>query len=145
MRKHIFIAILLSGALAACSGSGDGNVSNDAAGNEAESAATASYDSNSAEGQAYRAVLECAATMRTASILVSADDERRRNHARALKARAIELGTALGLSSEAVEEQFTAHEGTFVQTQASGSMEQFGASVAGQAEECAANYPDITP
>lgn len=147
--------IALALALAGCSGAATENSANEAAAN-----ATAAYDPASPEAQAYRAVLECGATMQAASSIIGgvsmsksgaereqylADEQRRRGHARALKARAVELGTALGLSAEAIDQQFTAHEGTFVQTAASGSMDQFGATVAQQANTCAANYPDIAP
>lgn len=141
-------------ALAACSGSGGNNGSN-TAGNTGN---TAAFDPNSEAGRAYRAVLECGATMQAASSIIGgvsmsktgaerdaylADEQTRRGHARALKARAVQLGAALGLSEATVEQQFSAHEGTFVQTSASGSMDQFGATVAAQANACAANYPDI--
>lgn len=159
MRLPAITVSALSLAIAACSGSGGGNASNASAGNAAAAGnTTATYDPNSEAGRAYRAVLECGATMQAASSIIGgvsmsktgaerdaylADEQTRRRHATALKARAVQLGAGLGLSEAAVEQQFTAHEGTFVQTSASGSMDQFGATVAAQANACAANYPDI--
>lgn len=141
-------------ALAACSGSGDGNGATETDGNAANGAAvTASYDPGSPEGRAYRAAIECAATMQAASSIIGgvsmskqgsereaylADETSRRARAAALKARATELGTALGLTTAAIDADFTAHEGTFVQTASSGTMDQFGATVAAQANACEA-------
>ena len=63
MRAYpLFATMLLAGALTACASGGGNNAADNAAapaGNEG--AAAASYDPNSEQGRAYRAVLECAA------------------------------------------------------------------------------------
>jgi len=143
----------MAAALAACSGSGDGNAANESEGNAANGAAAAAYDPNSPEGRAYRTAIECAATMQAASSIIGgvsmskqgterdaylADETARRARAAALKTRATELGTVLGLTTAAIDADFTAHEGTFVQTSSSGTMEQCGATVAAQANACEA-------
>ncbi len=154
--RYLLVVMLFAGAMSACSGGGG----NEAAGNGAEATenASASYDPNSEQGRAYRAVVECAGTHEAAGSIIGGvsmsksgaerqqyldEENRRRGQARTLKARAVELGAALGLPAATVEEQVSAHAGTFVQTSASGSMDQFGATVAAQANACAANYPDL--
>ena len=72
-----------------------------------------------------------------------AEEERRRGQARAMTAYATQLGGALGLSASEVEAAITTHEGTFVQTSASGSMDQFAATVGAQANQCVANFPQV--
>lgn len=163
MRTRVFLGtILLVGAISACSGGGGNNAAANetaAMGNAgAGNSTSASYDPNSEQGRAYRAVVECAGTHEAAASIIGGvsmsktgaerqqyldEETRRKAQARTLKARAVELGAALGLSATAVEEQVTAHAGTFVQTAASGTMDQFGATVAAQANSCAASYPDL--
>jgi hypothetical protein len=153
--RKLVVLMLFAGAMAACSGGEGGN----AAGNEAAAAnGSASFDPNSEQGRAYTAVVECAGTHEAAASIIGGvsmsksgaerqqyldEENRRKGQARTLSARAVELGAALGLTASAVEEQVTAHAGTFVQTASSGTMDQFGATVAAQANSCAANYPDL--
>lgn len=161
MRSPVYITSLLAGAaLAACSGGSGNNSANVGAPaeNGAGAGTAAGYDASSEQGRAYRAVVECAGTHEAAASIIGGvsmsktgaerqqylDEERRRQgQARALRARATELGAALGLSADAVAQQVTAHAGTFVQTASSGTMDQFGATVAAQANSCGANYPDL--
>ncbi len=153
---HIALISLPVMVLAACSGAEEAAPVEDVI--VEEPAADGSYDEASAEGQAYRAALECGATMAASSDLLGAisvlvqdeaeratmreNEDAREARADAIKAQAVALGTALGLTEADVEAQFAEHQGTFVQTRESGSMEEFTATVGEQADSCAANYED---
>jgi len=159
MRKPILIALFLSGAVAACSGPGGGNASGEASGNDAnlaDAAGAATYDRNSEQGRAFRTLLECAATNESAKSQIGGetmfvqDEERDAMLAQetALRARSTALqeqmnaqGTALGLSRDAIMEEFNAHVRTFVHGPNMGTRLEYARSVVGQAETCGANYP----
>ncbi|WP_299327995.1 hypothetical protein [Parasphingopyxis sp.] len=161
--KKLTIA-LVSGAalaLAACAG-GEEAATDDTeateeteeAGEEEEATAAGAYDPASAEGMAYRAAVECSATMMASSDLVGsqgifadtdeeraeirADEDDREARAGVIMASAVEMGEALGLSAADVEAEITEHQGTFVQGREDGSMEEFTARVASDADACEA-------
>ncbi len=160
----ILLVCVASAALAACSGgagnsaSNASNSSNTAGNSSANGAATASFDPNSEQGRAYRAVVECAGTYEAAGSLIGAvsmqktgaeqtqyrdEENRRKAHSRALKAHAVELGAAMGVTSAQVDEQVGAHAATFVHSSSSGTMDQYAGTVSAQANSCGANYPQI--
>ena len=152
--KH-FVAILVLGfGLSACSGSGEGgNSVPGGAAEEARGADAVRHDADSPAGRAYRDVLECAATMAASRVRVSsvetdgdarrAQEASRQRKADALRARAVELGAAAGLSPDAVVEEFDTHRSSFVHGRGMGTRAEYGALVMRQADECAARYPDI--
>ncbi|MEM8696644.1 MAG: hypothetical protein AAGE05_11545 [Pseudomonadota bacterium] len=144
-------------ALAACAGGEDASTDDAEATEEteeagAEEAAAASYDPASAEGMAYRSAVECSATMAASSDLVGsqgifaetdeeraeirADEDDREARAATIMATAVSMGEELGLTSADVEAEITEHQGTFVQGRDDGSMEEFTARVASDADTC---------
>lgn len=159
MKTRILAATAsLALALGACSGGETTDEATDEteAGETAEATDEAAvYDPASEEGQAYRALLECGATMAAAGNLIGAvsinmddaareaaraDEEARDARAEALRAQAVTAGAALGLSGDAVEAEFSEFENSFVQGPEDGTMEEFAASVGEQADSCAAEY-----
>ncbi len=149
---------ILSGAalaLAACSGGETTETADEGAEGAEESAEAATYDPASPEGMAYRAAVECSATMAASSDLrgsqgvfmegeeleaLRAEEEERDAEAETIAAVAAERGEALGLAAADVEAEIAEHQGTFVQGPEDGSMEEFAARVASDADECAAEY-----
>lgn len=155
-----FAITMVSGAalaLAACAGGEDAATDDAEAAEETddageEEAAAASYDPASPEGMAYRAAVECSATMAASSDLVGsqgifaetdeereeirADEDDREARAATIMATAVSMGEELGLTSADVEAEITEHQGTFVQGPDDGSMEEFTARVAGDADNC---------
>ncbi len=139
----------LATGLAACGGPEESNTAAPAA----PAAAGSGYDRSSSASQTYRAVLECGATMaasrtRVSSVETDADARRaeeasRQQKADRLRARATELGSALGLSSGQVGEEFDAHRRSFVHGRGMGTREEYARVVMGQADQCAANHADI--
>lgn len=158
MRK--FTLTLMSGAalaLAACAGGEEAATDGTEAAEETDAtdeAEAGTYDPASPEGMAYRAAVECSATMMASSDLVGsqglfaetdeertairADEDDREARAGAMMAAAIEMGEAMGLSSSDVEAEITEHQGTFVQGRDDGTMEEFTARVASDADSCEA-------
>lgn len=158
--KKLTITLVSSAALAlaACAGGEEAATDETEATEETEEAgeegAAASYDPASPEGMAYRAAVECSATMMASSDLVGsqglfaetdeeraeirADEDDREARAGAIMATAVEMGEALGLSAGDVEAEVTEHQGTFVQGRDDGSMEEFTARVASDADTCEA-------